>query len=160
MSWLVLGAAAVLVVLIGLIAIGRVTAQLATRPATSVYDIVAATEHIAERLPDRVAGRLSADDVEAVLYWHLEYLRQRGLASFGGVDELAGQAKRRAEARRADQVADEDEAVDVVLARATRSGRDIDDVDVVVVLDLEADYLRSIAAVGPEAASDADPETS
>ena len=150
MIWVFVAIAAVLTVAIAVFAVNRVTGRLAATAARSVYDIEEATEHIADRLPDKLAGKLSYEDVQAVLHWHLEYLRERGLATFGRVDLTAERARRRADDDDTGAVVDEDETVDYVLARAMDSGRDIDAVDVVVVLHLEASYLRAIGAVGDE----------
>ena len=48
-------------------------------------------------------------------------------------------------------VTSDDDSVDYVLAKAEASSRDIDALDVVVVLDLEAQYLETIGALGPPA---------
>ena len=144
MIWLVLGSAAVLVVLIAVVAIGRVSTELALVPSTSVYDLAGAVDFIAERLPSALAAKLSHDDVEQVLRWRLNHLREDGLATTGLADEVA-------EPARADpvHVTDEESAIDRVFADARASELEIDEVDVVVVLDLELDYLRTIGAIGP-----------
>jgi len=143
MSWILIAAAAVLVVVIAVVAIGRVSAQLAVAPGTSVYDLADAVDFVVERLPDTLTAKLSHDDVEQILRWRLNHLRAEGLATTGDADEVA------ALARRGVHIADEETAIDDVMADVRGSQRDIDEVDVVVVLDLETDYLRAIGAVGP-----------
>ncbi|MCB0994449.1 MAG: hypothetical protein KDB21_05125 [Acidimicrobiales bacterium] len=130
--------------MIALVAVGQATATLARTERRAIYDLEKATFFVAERLPVPLTAKLSYDDVELVLRWHLTYLRERGLASFGRVDLAAEVAAN----RRRLVVTDDDEAIDAVLARAAEAGVDIDAVDVVAILDLEYQYLVSIGAVG------------
>lgn len=148
--------AAVAVLAIAWLAVGREILALAAKPKTSVYDLYEAVDHVAERLPSRLAAKLSSDDVEQILRWRLNHLRAMGLATLGRVDtdaELAAAAARR---RERDIVASEDEVIDAVLADALTSGLDIDELDVVVVLDLERGYLEDIGAIGSWALGDHD----
>ena len=146
MIWVFVGVASVLVLVTAWFAVTLVTTKLNNTPARAVFDIEEATDYIAEHLPDRVAGRLSHDDVRLLLRWELTYFRERGVATFGGVDHAAERAARRNEA----VVADEDSVVDELLARARDEGLDIDAVDVVCVTDLASDYLIASGAVGDQ----------
>lgn len=137
--------AAIAVVGIAVFALWWVTTRLATTEAAAVYDISEATEHVADRLPDALQAKLSHGDVEAILYWHLAYLRGQGMATFGETDLEAQEAAVGGET----VVAAEEAVVDAIMADARESGRDIDEVDVVVVVDLSNDYLRLIGAFGP-----------
>ncbi len=128
-------------------AVTRVSSRLAHTRSRTVYDLAEAVDFVADRLPDELSAKLSYDDVEAVLLWRLEHLRRQGSATYGRADLIPTAAERRNE----QVVTSDNEAVDYVLARATRSGRDIDAVDVVVVLDLESRYLKAIGALGPPA---------
>ncbi len=144
MVWVFAAVGAVLVVLVAWFAVTLVTTRLNATPAMAVFDIEEATEYVAENLPDRVAARLSHDDVRLLLRWELTYWRERGVASYGGVDHAAEDAARRGRS----VVADEDELVDELLARAREDGLDCDAVDIVCVTDLAADYLAAIGAIG------------
>lgn len=155
MIWLFVALSAVAVVAIAVVAVGRVTSSLSRTPRTTVYDLARATDYVVERLPDEVAARLGRDDVQSLLVWHLTWLRSRGVATYGRVDELSAEALRKATGP---IVADEDDAVDAILERAGVEGADLDALDVVVVLDLDAAYLRSIGAVG-DAVEGPDPPT-
>ena len=115
----------------------------------TVYDLAEAVQFVADRLPDELSAKLSYDDVEAVLLWRLDHLRLRGSATYGRGDMVAAEAEGNEDIDGA--VIDENDAVDYVLAKAEKSSRDINAVDVVVVLDLESQYLRSIGALGPPA---------
>jgi len=136
-----------LVVGLATYAVMRVSSRLAHTRARAVYDLFEAVDYVAERLPDALSAKLSYDDVEAVLLWRLDYLRLRGSATYGRADVTAAAAESRDE----QVVTSDDDSVDYVLAKATASGRDIDALDVVVVLDLESQYLREIGALGPPA---------
>lgn len=142
MIWFIGAAALVLAIAGG--AFWWVTTTLSQTAASAVYDVKEATEWIGDRLPTAVAAKLSFGDVEDVLLWHLDYLRHQGMATFGGVDLEAQEAALGGD----DVVAHEDEAVDAVLAHASAVDRDIDAVDVVVVLALNNQYLDAIGALG------------
>ena len=150
MIWLFVAIAVAAVVVIAIYAINRVTTQLSAQPATSVYDLYEARDFVADRLPDQLTAKLSSSDVEQILRWRLNHLREQGLATLGRVDEDAELAAKAATRRGRDIVEEDTEVIDAVLARALDSDLDIDEVDVVVVLDLEVDYLRAIGAIGPE----------
>ncbi len=128
-------------------AVMRVSSRLAHTRARAVYDLADAVEFVADRLPDVLSAKLSYDDVEAVLLWRLDHLRLRGSVTYGRADVTAAKAESRDE----QVVTSDDDSVDYVLAKASKSGREIEALDVVVVLDLESQYLKSIGALGPPA---------
>ena len=128
-------------------AVMRVSSRLAHTRARAVYDLYEAVDFVAERLPDALSAKLSYEDVEAVLLWRLDHLRLRGSATYGRGDTTAAEAEDQEEP----VVTSDDDSVDYVLAEAEASGRDIDALDVVVVLDLESQFLRTIGALGPPA---------
>ena len=130
-------------------AVMRVSSRLAHTRLRTVYDLAEAVEFVADGLPDELSAKLSYDDVEAVLLWRLDHLRLRGSATYGRGDMVAAEAEGSEDIDGA--VIDEDDAVDYVLAKAEKSSREINALDVVVVLDLEGQYLRSIGALGPPA---------
>ncbi|MGH9117046.1 MAG: hypothetical protein ACRD0A_03950 [Acidimicrobiales bacterium] len=143
MTWVFFVVAAVLVVIIALVAVGREAFTMGAQPRQAVFDLDEAVEFVAEHLPRSVTARLSYDEVRRLLAWHLEYLRSRGVprtretASDNGSDAV---------------VIDEDEPVAYVLMRAEAAGIDADADDVVAVLDAETAYFTAIGAIGPEAA--------
>jgi hypothetical protein len=126
------------VVAIGLVAIGRVVGTMGAQVAPSVYSVDEATDFVADRLPDEVTGQLSFDDVRAILQWHIEYLADRGVAA-GLYDDRAVAGP---------LVAAEDDALAYVLGRAADVDMEVDDVWVVQVLDANEAYLRAIGAIG------------
>ena len=151
MIWVFIVIGAALVLFIAWFAVSLVTARLNATPALAVFDIEEATNYIADNLPQRVQNHLSHDDVRLLLRWEITYFRERGVASFGGVDHAAERAAKQGES----VVADEDDIVDELVSRAREEGLDVDAVDVVCVTDLTNDYLVAIGAVGMEVDMDA-----
>ncbi|MEM7092853.1 MAG: hypothetical protein AAF567_07615 [Actinomycetota bacterium] len=121
------------------------TSRLAATESSAVYDIEEAADFCATRLPDEVNARLDRNQLQWLLGLHLAYLRRAGIATYGGVDDVAMDAAGSDET----VVAHEDEAVDFVLQQVEASADDTPVVDVVVVVDLSNQYLASIGAFGP-----------
>lgn len=139
------------IVAIGLVAIGKVTNQLAYGPPTSVFDLDEAVIWVADNLPDYVTAQLSYDDVRTLLGFHLDYLEAKG---------VAGENDHELEALPSGPiVTDEDEGVAYVLGRADEVGLDCEDVHVVEVIEAELSYMRAIGAIGAEVPSPADPDS-
>ena len=144
---LLLVLAAVLVVGLAAYTVMRVSSRLAHTGARTVYDLFEAVDFVADRLPDELSAKLSYDDVQDILLWRLDHLRLQGSATYGRGDVAAAEA----ESRNQEAVTRDDDSVDYVLAKASEDERDIDALDVVVVLDLESQYLKAIGALGPPA---------
>jgi hypothetical protein len=142
--------AALAVFAIAAAAVGSTVARLAAQPSPAVLEVEDAVDWIAERLPFEVAAQLSHADVRRILRWHLEYFDEIGLASEFG-EELAGEV---VPAEHVPIVAEADESVDYVVARALASGTAVTALQVVVVLDLQLAYLDEIGAIGPRADED------
>lgn len=143
MIWIFIVVGGLLILAVAWFAVTLVTTKLNATPSRAIFDIEEATDYIAENLPDRVAAHLSHDDVRVLLRWEVTYFRERGIASFGGVDHAAERAARRAQS----VIADDEGIVDELLTRAVDEGLDCDAVDVVCVTDLTADYLVAIGAI-------------
>ena len=125
-----------------------VTTRLSATEAAAIYDIEEAADFAAGRLPDEVNARLNRDQLTYLLGLHLAFFRRAGMATYGGVDEIAMTAATSGET----VVAHEDEAVDFVLQHLREIGDPTMPVDVVVVLELSNQYLASIGALGPSVA--------
>jgi hypothetical protein len=121
---------AVLVVAIAWFALRRADAVLVGREPSVLFEVDEAVEFVASALPDDVSARLSYEDVEALLGWHLVHLA--GRESEGEID-----------------IAD-DLAVADLVARAEVDGRAIGEADVRAVLAAEAEYLAAVGALGPD----------
>jgi hypothetical protein len=155
----------VLVVVIGLVLIGRETARLAVAARPAVFDLTDAVDYIADRVPAETQARISHDDVRWVLLADADLLeaatadpaarrypwsrhsRPRGPVI--DVERLRPDAD--------EMVVDETGAVARILAAAERTGRELSDDDIVAVLDARMEYLEAIGAVGGRV--DDDPET-
>jgi len=127
-----------------------VTTRLSVTESSAVYDIEEAADFVAAGLPDAVNARLDRDQVTYLLGLHLAFLRRAGVATYGGVDDVAMEAASTGET----VIAHEDEAVDFVLKRLAEQGDATEVVDVVVVLEKSNAYLASIGALGPSIALD------
>ena len=146
--FIILSALAVLV--IGLVAVGRLAGQLAEQPRPAVYDRAEAVGFIADRLPDDVTAQLTYDELAQLIQWHLDYMEERGVARAQGVHNVAS----------GPLVAAEDDALAYVIGRASDAGLDVDDVTVVQVIEGNGSYLEAIGAIGSELAMPEDPTVS
>ena len=142
MAWVFFVGGAVVVVAIALYAVGRMVSQLESERPSAVYELRAASEWIAARLPDEVTARLTFDELEQILGWHLDWFASVGATSEHGETIAGGDVVREG------SVAMDDAAVDAVVAKALSAGESIDALDVVCVLDLQMRYLQEIGAVG------------
>ncbi len=142
MTWIFLLLGLVVVVVIGLVVLGRETARLSDVARPAVFDMTEAVEFIADRLPAETQARISHEDVRWIL------LADADLIEDATAEELAQVA---AELDEEPQVVDEDAAVARVLELADGTGRDLADEDIVAVLDARLAYLEAIGAIGPEA---------
>ena len=144
MIWVFVAVAAVIVMAIAYYTVARVSARLANTEAVATYDLSAATEFVHRGLPGEIAQRVGADAVALLLAWNLDHLRRKGVAAFGEADAMAGGFAR------TPRESEPDEALDELLRRATAEGTEFDAVDVVVVLELNAQYLAAIGALGEQ----------
>ena len=143
MIWLFTALSVVVSFVIAAVTVGWVVERQASRARVAVYDLDAAVHYVADRLSEATTAELSYDDVADVLGWHLDELRERGVASFRS-DEAPGDAL---------VVVDEAEPVARILARidGTDRANTLTDDRVVEILATHDGYLRSIGAVGPPA---------
>lgn len=141
---IIIAISALFVLAIGYVAVGQETVNLGDTPTRSFFDIDEAVDYVADTMPAEVASRLTYEELELLIRWQVTYFRERGVATFGGIDHAAEDASQLGVI----SIADEDEIVDVLLARAAAEPMDLVAVDAVVVVDLTADYLAQIGAVG------------
>ena len=145
MIWVFVALAAVVVVVVARYAVATVSARLANTEAVATYDLTEATEFVHRGLPGEVSGRMGRDAVALLLAWNLDHLRRKGVAAFGEADDLAGGFARTPSQN------EPDEALDELLRRADAEELEIEALDAVVVLELNAQYLAAIGAVGEQA---------
>ncbi|MCE2532069.1 MAG: hypothetical protein J4F44_06335 [Acidimicrobiia bacterium] len=144
MIWAFVAVAAVIVMAVAYYTVARVSARLAHTEAVATYDLSTATEFVHRGLPGEIAQRVRADAVALLLAWNLDHLRRKGVAAFGEADAMAGGFAR------TPRESEPDEALDELLRRAAAEGIALDALDVVVVLELNAQYLASIGALGAQ----------
>jgi len=142
--WIYISVASVVVIAAAWFAIVSVSSRLRYTPEQVIFDIDKATDYVADNLPEAITGRLSYRDVELLIKWELTYLRQRGIASYGSVDDLAEKASQSVDT----VFAHEDELVDQLYAQAKEKNLEIDAVDIVCVTELVNQYLVTIGAIG------------
>ncbi len=142
---------AVVVVVIGLLAVGAVTGRLSTEAPRTILDLDQAVVDVADRLPPDATAVLSYDDVRVLLGWYVDYLEDKGVA-WENDHELEGLPS-------GPVVAEDDEAVAYVLGLATDAGMEVEDVAVAQVLEAATAHLAAIGAIGVEVtlADDATP---
>lgn len=146
-----------LVVVIGLVLVGRETARLAGSARPAVFDMEQAVDFIAERISPEAQGRLSHEDVRWILLADADLLEEasvepearfpwsRPVAVAGRPLDLVSGAD---QAPDPDAVVDQDVAVARILQAADAAARDVDDADVAEVLEQRLAYLERIGAVG------------
>jgi hypothetical protein len=139
--------AAVVVFVMAAVVVGREAHRLDAVAPRSVYIPEEALEFVAEYLPEATQTRLTPDELEALLRFHMQWLHTKGLQPTNVVD------------RRQDittpVVISEDTLTAYLLGEADREGIEIlDDVDVVNVVSAHLAYFEAIGAVGPLAAAD------
>ena len=125
-------------------AVSRSSARLARTEGVSVFDLKQAVAWVAKRMPEGV--EVGEETMSRLLLLQVDYLRTCGVATFGNVDQVAVDAAEELGA----VTLDEDDMVATVLGLAWNEGLDVDEVDVVVVLDANNGYLRSIGAIGEQ----------
>lgn len=125
-------------------AVSRSSARLARTEGVSVFDLKQAVAWVAGSLPEGV--EVSEETIGRLLLLQVDYLRACGVATFGNVDRVAVDAAEELGA----VTLDEDDMAATVLGLAWDEGLDVDELDVVVVLDANNGYLRSIGAIGEQ----------
>ena len=141
MIWLIAAVGLAAVVAIAFVSVGIAVGRLEHETAPSVYQLAQAVDYVADHLPDEVTARISYDDVQTVLSWHLDWFAAVGLATSHG-QELGDPAVAMDDMA----VADTDAATDAVVARSLSEGGP-DPVDVVCILEAQLAYLAEIGAV-------------
>ena len=142
-------AAVVAVFVIAAVVVGREAHRLDAVAPRSVYIPDEAAEFVAEYLPAESQARLTPDDVEQLLTFHMRWLHSKGLQPTNVVD------------RRQDittpVVISETNLTAYLLGEAERHGVEIlTDVDAVNVVDAHLAYFEAIGAVGPRASDEVD----
>ena len=141
-----IAAAAVCVLVIAAVVIGREARRLDAVAPRAVYDPDQAVDFVADLLPASTQARLTLDELSALLALHMRWLHARGLQPERPID------------RRQDidelVLITEDQLTAHLLSEAAKAGVEVlDDVDVVHVVEGHLAYFEAIGAVGPTASS-------
>ncbi len=129
------------------VVVGREAHRLDAVAPRSVYIPEEALEFVAEYLPESTQARLTPDELEALLRFHMQWLHSKGLQPTNVVDRRQDIAN--------PLVISEDNLTAYLLGEADREGIEIlDDVDAVNVVAAHLAYFEAIGAVGPMAAPD------
>ena len=129
---------------IAAVVVGREAHRLDSVAPRSVYIVDEAVEFVAEYLPASTQSRLTPDELEQLLTFHMRWLHANGLQPSNVIDRRQDIA--------VPVVVNEDTLTGYLLGEAERNGIEIlDDVDVVNVVDAHLAYFAAIGAVGPEA---------
>ena len=139
--------AALLVFALAAAVVGREAHRLDAVAPRAVYQLDEAVDFVCDRLPEESQARLTPEEVEQLLVFHMRWLHEQGLQP--------------------DQVVDLPQSIDetVVLTEDTLTAfllgeaeaNDIallDDVDAVNVVEAHLGYFEAIGAVGPQAPLD------
>jgi hypothetical protein len=146
-TWVFVVIAALAVFVIAAVVIGREAHRLDAVAPRVVYRLDEAVDYVADHVPPTTQARLTPDEVEQLLIFHLRWLHAKGLQPVDVVD------------RRQDlfepTVIDEDTLTAYLIGESERTELELlDDVDAVEVVEAHLAYLDAIGAVGPPAAGD------
>jgi hypothetical protein len=112
-----------------------------------VYQLDEAVDFVCDRLPDESQARLTPEEVEQLLVFHMRWLHEQGLQPDGVVD--------RPQSITEPVVLTEDALTAYLLGEAEANDIDLlDDVDAVNVVEAHLQYFEAIGAVGPPAPLD------
>ena len=132
---------------IAAVAVGREAHRLDAVAPRVVYRLDEAVDFVCDRLPEESQARLTPEEVEQLLVFHMRWLHEQGLQPDNVVD--APQS--------IDQpvVITEDALTAWLLGEADAHGVELlDDVDAVNVVEAHLEYFEAIGAVGPPAPLD------
>jgi len=139
--------AALLVFAIAAVAIGREAHRLDAVAPRAVYIPEEAVDFVCDRLPLESQARLTPEDVEQLLAFHMRWLHEQGLQPDGVVDAPQSISD--------PVVLTEDALTAYLFGEAEANGIELlDDVDAVNVVEAHLAYFEAIGAVGPQAGLD------
>ncbi|MGB0115087.1 MAG: hypothetical protein WBP59_17840 [Ilumatobacteraceae bacterium] len=139
--------AAALVFMIAAAAIGREAHRLDAVAPRAVYIPEEAVDFVCDRLPEASQARLTPEEVEQLLVFHMRWLHEQGLQPDRVVDAPQSIDE--------PVVLTEDALTAYLLGEAEANDIDLlDDVDAVNVVEAHLAYFEAIGAVGPQAGFD------
>jgi len=146
-TWVFAGVTALLIFAIAAGTVGREAHRLDAIAPRAAYQLDEAVDFVCDRLPEESQARLTPEEVEQLLVFHLQWLHSQGLQPDRAVDQV----------QNIDEtvVVTEDALTAYLLGESERTGVEIlDDVDAVNVVEAHLGYFEAIGAVGPQAPLD------
>ena len=139
--------AALLVFAIAAVVVGREAHRLDAVAPRAVYQLDEAVDFVCDRLPEESQARLTPEEVEQLLVFHMRWLHEQGLQPDQVVDlpQSIDETVVLTEDSLTAFLLGEAEANDIAL---------LDDVDAVNVVEAHLGYFEAIGAVGPQAPLD------
>lgn len=139
--------AAVLVFAIAAVVVGREAHRLDAVAPRVVYMLDEAVDFVCDRLPEEAQARLTPNEVEQLLTFHMQWLHTQGLQPDDVVDHEQDIDET--------VVVTEDSLTAYLLGESDRNNVDLlDDVDAVHVVEAHLAYFEAIGAIGPTAPLD------
>jgi predicted ATP-grasp superfamily ATP-dependent carboligase len=134
----------VVVFVIATVVVGREARRLDAVAPRVVYEIDAAVEFVANKLPTDTQSRLTMDELRSLLLGHLNWLSERNLMPADVTDRIQDIDT--------PVIVDENVLSAFLLREAENRGVELlEDVDVIHVVDAHNAYFAAIGAVGPRA---------
>ena len=139
--------AALAVFAIAAAAVGREAHRLDAVAPRAVYQLDEAVDFVCDRLPAESQARLTSEEVEQLLVFHMRWLHEQGLQPDRVVDLPQSIDE--------PVVLTEDALTAYLIGQAEENGVELlDDVDAVNVVEAHLQYFDAIGAVGPPAPLD------
>lgn len=139
--------AALAVFVIAAVVVGREAHRLDAVAPRVVYQLDEAVDFVCDRLPEESQARLTPEEVQQLLIFHMRWLHEQGLQPDNVVDAPQSILE--------PVVITEDALTAWLLGEAEANGVELlDDVDAVNVVEAHLDYFEAIGAVGPQAPLD------
>jgi hypothetical protein len=139
--------AALSVFVIAAAAVGREAHRLDAVAPRAVYQLDEAVDFVCDRLPEASQARLTPEEVEQLLVFHMRWLHEQGLQPDDVVDSPQSISE--------PVVLTEDALTAYLIGKAEENGVELlDDVDAVNVVEAHLQYFDAIGAVGPPAPLD------
>jgi hypothetical protein len=139
--------AALSVFVIAAVAVGREAHRLDAVAPRAVYQLDEAVDFVCDRLPAESQARLTPEEVEQLLVFHMRWLHEQGLQPDRVVDLPQSIDE--------PVVLTEDALTAYLIGQAEANGVELlDDVDAVNVVEAHLQYFDAIGAVGPPAPLD------
>jgi len=146
-TWVFAAVTALIIFAIAAGTVGREAHRLDAIAPRAAYQLDEAVDFVCDRLPEESQARLTPEEVEQLLVFHLQWLHSQGLQPDKAVDQVQSIDET--------VVVTEDALTAYLIGESERTGVELlDDVDAVNVVEAHLGYFEAIGAVGPQAPLD------